>query len=133
MNHDNIENILALVKAGFTADEIRSLTTAQETRPEATGTDGQTVTQTVSPETDQNPDPMTPPEAAPQDTEQQLKGLFDNMLDELKGMREDLQKRSIIGDDQQIMNPEEAGTRILAQIIDPPVFDKKNDKKGKKK
>ena len=104
----NIDDILTLAKAGYTAEEIKALNGKPEAEPEAA--------------------PEAKPEAVPE-----IKSLFDNMLNELKGMREDLQKRSIYSDESQIIDPEEAGSRILAQIIDPPVFDKKTEKKGKRK
>ena len=106
----NIDDILTLAKAGYTAEEIKALNGKPEAVPE------------------QEKAPEVKPEAVPE-----IKSLFDNMLNELKGMREDLQKRSIYSDESQIIDPEEAGSRILAQIIDPPVFDKKTEKKGKRK
>ena len=106
-----IDDILTLAKAGYTAEEIKALIGKTEAVPESEPEEA----------------PEVKPEAVPE-----IKSLFDNMLNELKGMREDLQKRSIYSDESQIIDPEEAGSRILAQIIDPPVFDKKTEKKGKK-
>ena len=118
-----IDDILTLAKAGYTAEEIKALNGNPEAEPEEA--------------------PEVKPEAVPEEPEEatevnpeavpEIKSLFDNLLNELKGMREDLQKRSIYSDESQIIDPEEAGSRILAQIIDPPVFDKKTEKKGKKK
>ena len=116
-----IDDILTLAKAGYTAEEIKALLNG---KPEAVPE--------VKPEEVPEVKPEAVPEAKPEAVPE-IKSLFDNMLNELKGMREDLQKRSIYSDESQIIDPEEAGSRILAQIIDPPVFDKKTEKKGKKR
>ena len=116
-----IDDILTLAKAGYTAEEIKELLNG---KPEAEPEEAPEVKHEAEPEAEPEVQPETVPE---------IKSLFDNMLNELKGMREDLQKRSIYSDESQIIDPEEAGSRILAQIIDPPVFDKKTEKKGKKK
>lgn len=120
-----IDDILTLAKAGYTAEEIKALLNG---KPEAEPEEAPEVKPEAEPE--ESPEEATEvnPEAVPE-----IKSLFDNLLNELKGMREDLQKRSIYSDESQIIDPEEAGSRILAQIIDPPVFDKKTEKKGKKK
>ena len=115
-----IDDILTLAKAGYTAEEIKALNGKPEAEPEEVPE--------VKPEAEPEEATEVKPEAVPE-----IKSLFDNLLNELKGMREDLQKRSIYSDESQIIDPEEAGSRILAQIIDPPVFDKKTEKKGKKK
>ena len=124
----NIDDILTLAKAGYTAEEIKALNGKPETVPEAEPEKAPEVKPEAVPEAEPEKAPEVKPEAVPE-----IKSLFDNMLNELKGMREDLQKRSIYSDESQIIDPEEAGSRILAQIIDPPVFDKKTEKKGKKK
>ena len=124
----NIDDILTLAKAGYTAEEIKALNGKPETVPEAEPEKAPEVKPEAVPEAEPEKAPEVKPEAVPE-----IKSLFDNMLNELKGMREDLQKRSIYSDESQIIDPEEAGSRILAQIIDPPVFDKKTEKKGKRK
>lgn len=120
-----IDDILTLAKAGYTAEEIKALLNV---KPEAVPEEEPEVNPEAVPEAEPEEAPEVKPEAVPE-----IKSLFDNMLNELKGMREDLQKRSIYSDESQIIDPEEAGSRILAQIIDPPVFDKKTEKKGKKR
>ena len=122
----NIDDILTLAKAGYTAEEIKALNGKPEAVPE------QEKAPEVKPEAVPEAEPEKAPEVKPEAVPE-IKSLFDNMLNELKGMREDLQKRSIYSDESQIIDPEEAGSRILAQIIDPPVFDKKTEKKGKRK
>ena len=124
----NIDDILTLAKAGYTAEEIKALNGKPEAVPEAEPEKAPEVKPEAVPEAEPEKAPEVKPEAVPE-----FKSLFDNMLNELKGMREDLQKRSIYSDESQIIDPEEAGSRILAQIIDPPVFDKKTEKKGKRK
>jgi hypothetical protein len=124
----NIDDILTLAKAGYTAEEIKALNGKPEAVPEAEPEKAPEVKPEAVPEAEPEKAPEVKPEAVPE-----IKTLFDNMLNELKGMREDLQKRSIYSDESQIIDPEEAGSRILAQIIDPPVFDKKTEKKGKRK
>ena len=124
----NIDDILTLAKAGYTAEEIKALNGKPEAVPEAEPEKAPEVKPEAVPEAEPEKAPEVKPEAVPE-----IKSLFDNMLNELKGMREDLQKRSIYSDESQIIDPEEAGSRILAQIIDPPVFDKKTEKKGKRK
>ena len=124
----NIDDILTLAKAGYTAEEIKALNGKPETVPEAEPEKAPEVKPEAVPEAEPEKAPEVKPEAVPE-----IKSLFDNMLNELKGMREDLQKRSIYSDESQIIDPEEAGSRILAQIIDPHVFDKKTEKKGKRK
>lgn len=119
-----IDDILTLAKAGYTAEEIKALNGKPEAEPEEVPE--------AEPEAEPEAGPEAEPEAKPEAVPE-IKSLFDNLLNELKGMREDLQKRSIYSDESQIIDPEEAGSRILAQIIDPPVFDKKTEKKGKKK
>lgn len=124
-----IDDILTLAKAGYTAEEIKALLNGKpEAVPEEEPEEAPEVKPEEIPEEKQEEAPEVKPEAVPE-----IKSLFDNMLNELKGMREDLQKRSIYSDESQIIDPEEAGSRILAQIIDPPVFDKKTEKKGKKR
>ena len=124
----NIDDILTLAKAGYTAEEIKALNRKPEAVPEAEPEKAPEAKPEAVPEEKPEATPEAKPEAVPE-----IKSLFDNMLNELKGMREDLQKRSIYSDESQIIDPEEAGSRILAQIIDPPVFDKKTEKKGKRK
>lgn len=124
-----IDDILTLAKAGYTAEEIKALLNGKpEAVPEAKPEETPEVNPEAVPEAEPEEAPEVNPEAVPE-----IKSLFDNLLNELKGMREDLQKRSIYSDESQIIDPEEAGSRILAQIIDPPVFDKKTEKKGKRK
>lgn len=124
INRMKIDDILTLAKAGYTAEEIKALNGKQEAEPEEVPE----VKPEEVPEAEPEETTEVKPEAVPE-----IKSLFDNLLNELTGMREDLQKRSIYSDESQIIDPEEAGSRILAQIIDPPVFDKKTEKKGKKK
>lgn len=115
-----LDDIIALVKAGYTAEDIKAMDAPEEVPEEIPAEDPEAV-------------PEEAPASAPDQPEQaDVSALFKTMLNELQGMREDLRKRAVLDDSTKIEDPIESANRILAEIIDPPVLKPKEGKKGKK-
>lgn len=93
----DINNIIKLLDAGFSKDDIIKLTSAQP----------------AAEETVQEPEPV--PEVKPEPAADPMADL----LAEIRGMRADLQKQNINRDALQISNVDKA-VDILGSIINPP-------------
>ena len=93
----DLTNIIKLLDAGFTKDDIVKLTAAQPAAEEPV--------QEAEPVPEVKPDPAADPMA--------------DLLAEIRGMRADLQKQNINRDALQISNVDKA-VDILGSIINPP-------------
>ena len=112
-----LDDIIALVKAGYTAEDIKAMTVPEEV---------------PSAEPEEVPEEVPEENPSPKQDAGELGAMFKAMMGELQGMREDLRRRSVLEDSVPIEDPVESANRILAQIIDPPVLKPKEGKKGKK-
>lgn len=119
-----LDDIIALVKAGYTAEDIKAMTGPEEIPAEPEEKPEEITAE--EPEEKQEEAPAEEPNAG------ELGAMFKAMMGELQGMREDLRRRSVMEDSVPIEDPVESANRILAQIIDPPVLKPKEGKKGKK-
>lgn len=117
-----LDDIIALVKAGYTAEDIKAMTGPEEVPAEP---------EEVPEENPAEPEDV-PEENQAEPKAEELGAMFKAMMGELQGMREDLRRRSVMEDSVPIEDPVESANRILAQIIDPPVLKPKEGKKGKK-
>ncbi len=95
----DINNIIKLLDAGFTKDDIIKLTAAQPAAEEPT----------QEPEPIPEVKPVTEPAADP----------MADLLAEIRGMRADMQKQNINRDALQVSNVDKA-VDILGSIINPP-------------
>ena len=107
-----IDKVFKLIDAGFTKDEILKLTEepaaeepAQEEAPVASQAEEK------------------PAEAPAQQP------AYDALLEEIKGMREDLRKRALLDDGFRPQDSRAAAEEVLASIINPPLQSKMKGKK----
>lgn len=105
-----LEKVFKLIDAGFSKEEIIRLTEGS----------GQT-----------EPEPAAEPEAesVPEEAQPEKPDMMADLLQEIKGMREDLQKRSLLDDGYKPADSRQAAEAILAEIINPPIPERKGKKK----
>lgn len=105
-----LEKVFKLIDAGFTKEEIIRLTG----EPEQT-----------------EPEPAAEPaaESVPEEAQPEKPDMMSDLLAEIKGMREDLQKRSLLDDGYKPADSRQAAEAILAEIINPPIPERKGKKK----
>lgn len=101
----NIADIVALAKAGYTADQIGKMS-ALEAAPEAKTE--------PAPEVKTEAKPETKPEAPKNETDPTLQAI----LTSIKDLTTSLQSNAILKSEQP---PEKTAEDILAEIINPPI------------
>lgn len=95
----NRDEILELIRAGYTKDEIAALEENKEEKAEE-----------PKPEEEQEKEKEKQPEPDPR---------LDELLAAVKEMREDLQRRSLMQDEYQVVSPQKKAEEILASVINP--------------
>lgn len=106
-----LEKVFKLIEAGFTKEEIIRLTGEPE--------------QTEQPAQEEKP----VEEAVPEEAQPEKPDMMADLLQEIKGMRGDLQKRSLLDDGFKPADSRQAAEAILAEIINPPIPERKGKKK----
>lgn len=101
----NLNDVLTLCKAGFTADQISGLINAEQAAP------------VQDPQPAPAPDPQPAPAPDPQPAPAQ--DPYERIMQELTGLRQQIQNNNL-GAAQQPPTQELTGDQILANIIRPP-------------
>lgn len=100
----NVQDILTLAKAGFTAEQISGMLQTEQPEPQPA----------PDPKPDPKPEPQPEPEAAPSNPDP-----YERLMEELGAIKSQIQKNNISGA-QQPDSQELTGSQILANIIAPP-------------
>lgn len=100
----NLNDILTLCKAGFNADQIAGMISAEQPAPQPQ----------PAPAPDPQPAPAPDPQPAPAPEDP-----YERIMQELTGLRQQIQNNNL-GAAQQPPTQELTGDQILANIIRPP-------------
>ena len=101
------DDILKLIDAGFTKEEILKLDTGKDPEPEPT--------KDPEPEPTKDPEPEPAKEKIPDQTD-----MLKFIADQFEKMTKSIQESNIINSDTKLKNDNKTGPEVLAEVIAPP-------------
>ena len=101
------DDILKLIDAGFTKEEILKLDTGKDPEPEPT--------KDPEPEPTKDPEPEPTKEKTPDQTD-----MLKFIADQFENMTKSIQESNIINSDTKLKNDNKTGPEVLAEVIAPP-------------
>lgn len=106
----NKNEILELIRAGYTKAEIDAMNQSEEDEKK--------------PVDEKQEDKPEEKHEEPEKAEEKEDSRIDELMKAFKDLRDDLKKRSIVTDDYEVTDPQKKAEEILASIINP--FETKN-------
>ena len=109
------DDILKLIDAGFTKEEILKLDTGKDPEPEPTKDPEPEPTKDPEPEPTKDPEPEPAKEKIPDQTD-----MLKFIADQFEKMTKSIQESNIINSDTKLKNDNKTGPEVLAEVIAPP-------------